>query len=191
MTAYRGALRQVLRVACVLTLGTGPMPAGWGQPSPERVAAADMVFAALGLVGAPYRYGGSDPSAGLDCSGLVYFVAREALGLHLPRQAEAMGRLGTPVDRQALQPGDLVFFNTLGRPFSHVGVYLGDGQFVHAPTRGGEVRVESMAQRYWARRFNGARRLLALVAEPSELKPVVRPTTNSTGTDDPFGLDKP
>ena len=167
------------------------MPAGWAQPSPERAAAADMVFAALGLVGVRYRYGGSDPSTGLNCSGLVYFVAREALSLHLPRQAEAMGRLGTPVERQALQPGDLVFFDTLGRPFSHVGVYLGDGQFVHAPTQGGEVRVESMAQRYWVRRYNGARRLGGERAGPSELTPAILPTTTSTDTNDPFGLDKP
>lgn len=128
-------------------------------PPVSRGAGADVALAAIGQVGVPYRHGGSDPASGFDCSGLVRFVAREVLGVDLPRHAEAIGRVGVNVDPDWLEPGDLVFFNTLGRPFSHVGVYVGNGEFVHAPTRGGTVRIERLAQTYWRTRFDGARRL--------------------------------
>jgi cell wall-associated NlpC family hydrolase len=122
---------------------------------------AEVVVQALALVGAPYRYGGEDPVRGFDCSGLVRHVFRASSGLELPRRAEDIGRVGTAVARDELAPGDLVFFNTLGRPYSHVAIYIGAGRFVHAPVSRGEVRVEDLAQRYWSSRFNGARRLLA------------------------------
>jgi len=138
---------------------------GWSPPSPAQSAgvAAELAVSAIALVGSPYRYGGDDPVRGFDCSGLVRYVAGSVLGVTLPRQAEAISRGGVEVDRQQLQPGDLVFFNTLGRAFSHVGVYLGDGQFVHAPARRGRVRIERMSQPYWQAHFDGARRLEALV----------------------------
>jgi len=133
----------------------------WTAAAPAQPAggAVEMVVSAMGLLGVPYKLGGDDPSAGLDCSGLVRFVARGALGMALPRQAEAISRAGTEVDRQNLRPGDLVFFNTLGKPFSHVGVFLGDERFIHAPARSGRVRMEQMSQPYWRARFDGARRL--------------------------------
>jgi hypothetical protein len=129
-------------------------------PTPvSRGAGADLALAAIGQVGVPYRHGGGDPASGFDCSGLVRFVAREVLGVDLPRHAKAIGRIGVDVDPESLEPGDLVFFNTLGRPYSHVGVYVGNGEFVHAPTRGGSVRIERLTQAYWRARFDGARRL--------------------------------
>jgi cell wall-associated NlpC family hydrolase len=114
---------------------------------------------ALDLVGIRYRRGGSSPESGFDCSGFVSHVFREGLGLYLPRSAREMSRTGEPVAKDQLQPGDLVFFNTMRRTFSHVGIYLGDSRFLHAPRTGGRVRIEDMRERYWVKRFNGARRL--------------------------------
>ncbi len=114
---------------------------------------------ALDLLGIRYRWGGSKPETGFDCSGFVGHVFRESLGLDLPRSAREMSRSGDAVAKDQLQPGDLVFFNTMRRAFSHVGIYLGDNLFVHAPHRGARVRVEDMSGRYWTRRFNGARRV--------------------------------
>lgn len=123
-------------------------------------AAEQLVDEALSYLGIRYRFGGTSPSTGLDCSGLVLNAFRNAVGLDLPRTAREMATLGDRIGRQELKPGDLVFFNTMRRTFSHVGIYLGDGRFVHAPSSGGKVRVESIASRYWSQRFNGARRLL-------------------------------
>lgn len=129
-------------------------------------AANELVLRSLALIGVRYRRGGSSPETGLDCSGLVQHVFREAFGLPLPRRSEEMSREGSSVSRDRLQPGDLVFFNTLRRAFSHVGIYIGENRFVHAPSSGGRVRVEAMDSRYWARRFNGARRLAAGAPAP-------------------------
>ncbi len=123
-------------------------------------AAGQLVDQALAYLGIRYRFGGTSPETGLDCSGLVLNVFRNAVGLDLPRTAHEMATLGEKIGRQELKPGDLVFFNTMRRAFSHVGIYLGDGKFVHAPSGGGKVRVESMGTRYWSQRFNGARRML-------------------------------
>ncbi|MDI3515653.1 MAG: C40 family peptidase [Gammaproteobacteria bacterium] len=124
------------------------------------VVAEQLVDEALSYLGIRYRFGGTSPATGLDCSGLVLNVFRNAVGLNLPRTANEMAKLGDQIGRQELKPGDLVFFNTMRRAFSHVGIYLGDGKFVHAPSSGGKVRVENISNRYWAQRFNGARRLL-------------------------------
>jgi cell wall-associated NlpC family hydrolase len=127
--------------------------------------AAQVAIEALSLVGIRYRYGGNSPEQGLDCSGLVRYVFREA-GTELPRTSNEMSQRGQPVDKQDLQPGDLVFFNTLNRAFSHVGIYLGNNQFIHAPSTGRNVRVENMDMAYWKARFNGARRVLEAEAAP-------------------------
>jgi cell wall-associated NlpC family hydrolase len=113
---------------------------------------------AIDYVGIRYRRGGQSPETGFDCSGFVSHVFREAVGLILPHNAKAMSRSGDVVRKNELQPGDLVFFNTMRRAFSHVGIYLGDNRFIHSPAPGGEVRVEDMGSRYWKARFNGARR---------------------------------
>jgi cell wall-associated NlpC family hydrolase len=114
---------------------------------------------AIDLVGIRYKRGGLSPETGFDCSGFVSHVFHEGVGLVLPHSAKAMSRSGDAVRKNELQPGDLVFFNTMRRAFSHVGIYLGENRFIHAPAPGGEVRVEDMRERYWLARFNGARRI--------------------------------
>jgi cell wall-associated NlpC family hydrolase len=123
-------------------------------------AADGVVFQALALHGVEYKRGGKSPLAGLDCSGLVRYVFHEAQGIDLPNTARELAGVGEKVKRDALQPGDLVFYNTLRRAFSHVGIYLGDNRFIHAPSTGGEVRIDNMTSEYWAKRFNGARRIV-------------------------------
>lgn len=114
---------------------------------------------ALDYLGIKYKFGGNAPSSGFDCSGLVNYVAEKSLGLKLPRRSAEIARLGQSVKQNELQKGDLVFFNTSGKRNSHVGIYLGDNQFVHAPSSGSVVRVEDMTINYWKQRYNGARRL--------------------------------
>ncbi len=121
--------------------------------------AAQLAIQAMSLVGINYRRGGSSPENGLDCSGLVRYVFKETQGKDLPRTSAEISKLGESVDKQDLQPGDLVFFNTLRRTFSHVGIYLGENKFIHAPSSGGAVRIDSMDLSYWKARFNGARRI--------------------------------
>ncbi len=116
---------------------------------------------ALDFLGVKYRFGGDAPSDGFDCSGLVNYVAEKSLGLKLPRTSAEMAGVGQSINKSNLQKGDLVFFNTSGKRFSHVGIYLGDNKFVHAPRTGAVVRVEDMTVNYWKKRYNGARRLLA------------------------------
>ena len=121
--------------------------------------AQDAIDQALDLLGIRYRRGGNSPEAGFDCSGFVSHVFREGLGLILPRSSKEMSKSGEIVPREDLRPGDLVFFNTMRSAFSHVGIYLGDHQFVHAPRAGGRVRIEDLRDGYWVKRFNGARRV--------------------------------
>jgi cell wall-associated NlpC family hydrolase len=127
--------------------------------SPMSEARQEAMLQTLLALGIDYRYGGKSHERGFDCSGLVAHVFREAYGIDLPHNAYAQSRLGVRVSLSELRAGDLVFYNTLNRPFSHVGIYLGDGRFVHAPKTGAQVRVESMRGRYWLRRFDGARRI--------------------------------
>ncbi len=124
--------------------------------SPER---AEALMQALLALGVDYHYGGNSPATGFDCSGLVAHVYRQAWGIQLPRTSAAQSRVGVPVGLSELQAGDLVFYDTLHQPFSHVGIYLGDGKFVHAPRTGARVRIESLQGEYWTKRFNGARRI--------------------------------
>jgi cell wall-associated NlpC family hydrolase len=121
--------------------------------------AANLAIEAMSLIGIHYRRGGTTPENGLDCSGLVRYVFRTNRGADLPRTSAEMSKLGEHVDQKDLQPGDLVFFHTLRHAFSHVGIYLGDNKFIHAPSAGGKVRIESMDLSYWKNRFNGARRI--------------------------------
>lgn len=115
---------------------------------------------AMGMIGIPYQYGGNAPESGLDCSGLVRYLLKDVWGAELPRTSQEISRVGEHVDRKDLRPGDLVFYNTLRRAFSHVGIYLGDNKFIHSPSPGGAVRVENMNVGYWKHRFNGARRII-------------------------------
>jgi len=148
--------------------GPGPLAAAARASASQAAAkvwqgAQDVAVFALGLIGVDYRYGGNTPDAGLDCSGLVRYVFQEVTGTTLPRTAKEMSRLGSKVAPADLAPGDLVFFNTRRLAFSHVGVYLGDGRFIHAPSAGGEVHVSTLSQQYWKQRFDGARRLVGVL----------------------------
>src|SRR5690606_26993730 len=118
-----------------------------------------LASTALSVLGIKYLYGGDTPDTGFDCSGLVTYAAEKSLGLKLPRTSADQAKLGQSIKRDELKTGDLVFFNTRGRRFSHVGIYLGDRKFVHAPRTGSVVRIESMDVSYWQKRYNGARRL--------------------------------
>jgi len=129
----------------------------WENASPAQ---RDVVRRALGYVGVPYHYGGDSAETGFDCSGLVWRVYRQAAGIRLPRDSYGISRKGIAVASRKLQPGDLVFFNTQRRPYSHVGIYLGKDRFVHAPSSGGVVSVARISNRYWSQRFNGGRRIV-------------------------------
>lgn len=160
-------------LTCVLALLVTPVRAA---DDPLSASGSSVVLRVMAFLGVPYVYGGDDPR-GFDCSGLVRQVFRDELGLLLPRTAEDIARVAQRVTSSDLQPGDLVFFNTRGRPFSHVGIYIGDRQFVHAPASRGQVRIETLDAHYWKRRFNGARRLVMLQYNglPPDAAPFSRP----------------
>ena len=120
--------------------------------------ASELVVNAMGFLGVPYKRGGNNEN-GFDCSGFVRSMYQQSVGLLLPRRAEQQAAATEKIEKSELQPGDLVFFNTLRRAFSHVGIYVGEGKFIHAPKPGAQVRVESMGIRYWQSRFDGARRV--------------------------------
>lgn len=114
---------------------------------------------ARSLIGVPYKYGGNSPDSGFDCSGFVGHVFKRSLGISLPRSAQQISRQGQPVKLAQLREGDLVFYDTNNQAYSHVGIYLGDDRFIHAPSSGGSVRIENMDLDYWRKHFNGARRI--------------------------------
>ena len=126
------------------------------RAAPEQ---SEMLFQVLSSIGVDYKYGGASHATGFDCSGLVAHVFREGYGISLPRNTYSQSQVGHAVSADDLLPGDLVFYNTLDRPYSHVGIYLGDGRFIHAPKTGSAVRIESLKSSYWSRRWNGARRV--------------------------------
>ncbi len=177
VAAPTGPARQVgcgrprLALACLAALllaacASSPPARYAGSARAPRPVIADpsagteeISIQAMSLVGTPYRYGGNTPDSGFDCSGLVRYVVARAANVNLPRTTEAMGVRGAPLERSQVAAGDLVFFNTTGRPNSHVGIYVGQNRFVHAPSTGGTVRLEDMSKSYWASRYNGARRV--------------------------------
>lgn len=132
--------------------------------SPQRIQqrnaeskSQDVVIFALGLMETGYRFGGKNPEAGLDCSGMVSYVFQHAAGVHLVGSAAEIARKGKPVPKRVMKPGDLVFFNTLNRSHSHVGIYLGDDRFIHAPSSNGKVRADSLSSGWYASRFEESR----------------------------------
>jgi cell wall-associated NlpC family hydrolase len=135
-------------------------------------AASELVMSAMNYIDVRYRRGGNSAEEGFDCSGFTRHVFASVLGVALPHRSDEQARESAlrKVDRKELQPGDLVFFNTMRRAFSHVGIYIGDGKFIHAPRSGAAVRVEDMQQSYWTRRFDGARR--AEVVGPDAIPPL-------------------
>ncbi len=141
-----------------------PVDPGFGDADADPAGALsedlarEASFLALSLVDTPYRYGGNTPAGGFDCSGLIVYVFRNAAGLGLPRTVAQLARVGQPVRSSAMRSGDLVLFDTSGR-FSHAGIYVGAGRFVHAPSTGGVVRLDGVRARYWGQRFSGVRRV--------------------------------
>lgn len=147
-------------LSCTALLLTAPSLAEDGVVDGIKEKAKPLLYA-LSLLGTPYKFGGTNPEKGLDCSGFVRQVYKHTEDVNLPHSAKAISQAGETVKKDELQPGDLVFFNTLKKPFSHVGIYAGDGKFVHASSRREkEVTVSNMSDSYWAKRFSGARRLV-------------------------------
>lgn len=145
----------ILLLALLTACGSAPTR----QDSARNERMNDLVMYAMSLAELPYLRGGSDIRSGFDCSGYVGHVYREVLDIDLPRTTVALNRVGEPLRLSDLHPGDLVFFNTLRRPYSHVGIYVGENKFVHSPRTGSRIRVESMELDYWKARYNGARRI--------------------------------
>lgn len=140
---------------------TDRAPIEYGSATPQSRRSNDVLMRAIGLVGTPYRYGGNSPRGGFDCSGLVGFVFKDAAGLQLPRSTPELIQFDAPdVRRNQLEPGDLVFFNPGGGKTSHIGIYVGEGRFVHAPSSGGTVRLDRLETLYWDRAYQGAKRVL-------------------------------
>ena len=128
--------------------------------------ASELVVNAMGFLGVPYRRGGNSVETGFDCSGFVRAMYQQTVGLLLPRSADQQAAATQTIEKSELKPGDLVFFNTMRRAFSHVGIYIGDNKFIHSPKPGADVRVEDMRTGYWQTRFNGARRVEQAQANP-------------------------
>ena len=125
----------------------------------------ELVVNAMGFLGVPYHRGGNTAESGFDCSGFVRAMYEQTLGLVLPRRSEQQAAATQAIERTELEPGDLVFFNTMRRTFSHVGIYIGDGKFIHSPKPGARIRIEDMRVSYWEHRFNGARRVTTPAVE--------------------------
>ena len=165
------ALFAVTLIVSLLTAcgSQAPRPATFGgtitQPLPVSEKGNEVALYALGLIDTGYRFGGRNPEAGLDCSGMVSFIYGQAAGLKIKGSAADIARSSRPIEPESLRPGDLVFFNTMRHAFSHVGIYVGDGKFIHSPRPGAEVRVEDMRISYWKRRFDGARRVSHSMSE--------------------------
>ena len=139
---------------------------GLMSPAPDSGAGKRALFSekgqevalyAMGLIDTGYRFGGKNPEAGLDCSGMVAYIYNKAAGVKVSGSAADIARKGRQIEREDLRPGDLVFFNTRNAPFSHVGVYIGDGRFVHAPSSNGKVRIDQLGATYYAQRYEAAR----------------------------------
>lgn len=153
-----------LLLVLVLAACGSPLPKSSTDYSAPRSslangAAQEVVLYALSLMDTGYRFGGKNPQAGLDCSGMVAYVFGQAAGLKLTGSAADLAGSGRPVERSELRPGDLVFFNTRNQPLSHVGIYIGDARFVHAPSSNGKVRIDRLDSQYFAQRFETARSL--------------------------------
>ncbi|MEO8346582.1 MAG: NlpC/P60 family protein [Betaproteobacteria bacterium] len=208
-TTPSGSRRFVLAASLALAFGLPTCAIAQSQAQASSLArsakdaastawngAQDVAIFALGLIGVDYRFGGETPESGVDCSGLVKYVFQQVTGVTLPRTAKELSRLGNSVASVDLAPGDLVFFNTRRLPFSHVGIYLGDNRFIHAPSTGSEVEISRLSESYWQKHFNGARRLVGVMPSlipsaiaASPLPPdawdsaATNPVSAATGTD--------
>lgn len=156
-------IRPIVFLLALLIAGCGslsPGPDGLRRPGPAELRGQDVALFAIGLVETGYRFGGKNPEAGLDCSGMVSYVYGNAVGMRLAGSAADIARHGQPVSPEQMRPGDLVFFNTRNRPYSHVGIFIGGGRFVHAPGSGGKVRTDRLDKGWFADRLEEARTYL-------------------------------
>jgi cell wall-associated NlpC family hydrolase len=196
------ATRHVLAIALALAFALPNCASAQSASQPNALArsakeaatlawngAQDVAIYALGLIGVDYRYGGETPESGVDCSGLVRYVFQQVTGVTLPRTSKELSRLGNKVANADLAPGDLVFFNTRRLPFSHVGIYLGDNRFIHAPSTGSEVEISRLSESYWQKHFNGARRLVGVM--PSLVPSAVAAPLSAIATVDADSLWTP
>jgi len=162
-TSRRGMLLSLLAASLLAACGTTTPPKRQAarpilyEPQPVSEQGNEVALYAMGMIDTGYQFGGKNPEAGLDCSGMVSYIYGKAVGIKVTGSAADIARRGREIDPRTLRPGDLVFFNTLNRPFSHVGVYIGDGRFIHAPSSRGRVRIERMDNVYFAPRFEMAR----------------------------------
>ncbi len=153
------AMNKLLHLTlCLLLAACSSSPSRQYSASDDQMN--DLVMYAVSLADTPYRYGGNSANSGFDCSGFVGHVYRHSLGVALPRTSHEISRVGRLIGQNELRPGDLVFYNTRNASFSHVGIYIGDGKFVHSPKSGDSVRTEQMQMRYWQARYDGARRVV-------------------------------
>ncbi len=156
-------------------------PTASSNTATQRPSRVELALFAIGLIGAVYKPGGDNPAVGMDCSGFVRYVYHEVAGLKLPHSARALSKIRNTIAKADLKPGDLVFFKTMKHAFSHVGIYLGDNQFVHAASsKTGFVMVSNLDEAYWAKRYEGARRILPSASAAS---PPITPATNTAPTD--------
>lgn len=175
MTMYKAILFGCLFLVSAASGATETVPLKTAEATPAVTSgttdkAAAILSDALSLVGVKYKYGGNSPESGLDCSGFVGHVFHNTAGLVLPRSASAISMVGSKITQNELRPGDLVFFKTMRKAISHVGIYLGNNQFVHASSsKTGDVMVSSMTESYWSKRFSVARRVD--LSTPSSVKP--------------------
>lgn len=167
LVACRFSTRTSVQILAVISLflaacsGPAPRTASSSntisQASADSALGTEVAMYALGLIDTDYRFGGKNPEAGLDCSGMVSYIYGQATGLKVLGSAADIAERGRPIPRQSLRPGDLVFFNTMNRSYSHVGIYLGNQRFIHAPSTNGKVRIDRLSDRYYAKRYEAAR----------------------------------
>lgn len=156
----------ILGLAVLAGCASAPQTTSVTLPLTSKPAASmangydDLLFHAFTLVGTPYQWGGNSPESGFDCSGLINYVFRETAGLSLPRTTAGLSQLPNATPSSALLPGDLVLFSTSGKRVNHAGIYIGDGRFLHAPSTGGQVRIDDLQASYWQRSYQSARRVL-------------------------------
>jgi hypothetical protein len=143
------------------------MPPGAPNFVDHSIGREEISIQAMSLVGIPYHWGGNTPESGFDCSGLVHYVVARSANVDLPRTTADISQRGESIEPDGIAPGDLIFFNTTGRPHSHVGIYVGKLRFVNAPATGGTVRLDYLTNPYWAKRFDGIRRVAPALSRPT------------------------
>ncbi|MDR2207688.1 MAG: C40 family peptidase [Azoarcus sp.] len=183
-TSNNAALLQVVETSYAAAISSGHKSGLSGlsvaRHSPNASAAQKLLGEGFMYIGVPYRWGGTSPITGMDCSGLVQLVFRNAVGIDLPRTAIEQAAQGNRVSVRELKPGDLVFFNTIGQNISHVGIYVGNGKFLHAPATGKLVRIDKLYNRFWAQRYVTARRMISDVEGSTRLAAALATATTAS-----------